>query len=122
VASWSGASAVAVPQRERAAARPAPPRRRAVPHRRRLTGGIAWIVVLAFLLAGVVALNVGVLRLNITLDDLDQQRRDLQAQNAALASQLSSSQAAPRIQTKARRAGYVPAPAEDTTYVELTGR
>jgi hypothetical protein len=78
--------------------------------------------VLAVLLAGVVALNVGLLRLNMTLDELDQQRRDLQAQNAALASQLSSAQAAPRIQAKAQRAGYVPAPAEDTTYVELTGR
>ena len=77
---------------------------------------------LAVLLAGVVALNVGVLRLNMTLDDLDQQRRDLQAQNAALASQLSSAQAAPRIEAKAARAGYVPAPAEDTFYVELTGR
>jgi hypothetical protein len=117
VASWSSTGAVALPSREQPA-----PRRRAVSQRRRLSRGIVWIVVLAVLLAGVVALNVAVLRLNIGLDHLDRQRADLRAQNAALQSQLSSAQAAGLIQGKATRLGLVPAPAEDTAYVTLNRR
>jgi cell division protein FtsL len=85
---------------------------------RRVTGGVLWIAVVAILLAGVVATNVAVLRLNMTLDRLGRERADLRAQNAALASQLSSAAAAPRIQNiAARRLGLVQA--EQTTYVNL---
>ena len=45
--------------------RPAP---RAVKRQRRVAGGVAWIGVVAVLLAGVVAMNVAVLRLNMKLD------------------------------------------------------
>jgi cell division protein FtsL len=115
--------AVAVPARRRAAA-PAPslPRRRPAAQRRRLRGGIAWIVLLAVLLTGVVALNVAVLRLNMSLDNVDKQRTDLQAQIAALESEVASAEAAPRIQSQATHLGLVPAPSEETSYVTLTPR
>jgi hypothetical protein len=114
MASWSSSGAVALPREQPA------PRRRTASQRRRLSRGIVWIVVLALLLAGVVALNVAVLRLNIGLDHLDRQRADLRAQNAALQSQLSSAQAAGLIQAKATRLGLVPA--EGATYVDLSRR
>ena len=79
-----------------------------------------WICVLAVLLAGVVALNVAVLRLNVGLDELGRERADLRAENARLAAQLSSAAAAPRIQERARtRLGLVPARPEQTFYVDL---
>jgi cell division protein FtsL len=100
-----------------AAARPAP---RIVRRERRVTGGVMWIAIVAVLLAGVVATNVAVLRLNMTLDRLGKDRADLRAQNAALASQLSSAAAAPRIQTlAARQLGLVQASSDQTTYVRL---
>ena len=81
---------------------------------------MTWIVVLATLLAGVVALNVAVLQLNVRLDKLGRERAQLRADNAALASELSSAAAAPRIQTLAqRRLGLVFAPPDQTMYVEL---
>ena len=102
---------------EAPAARPAP---RIVQRQRRVTGGVLWIAIVAALLAGVVATNVAVLRLNMTLDRLGRDRADLRAENAALASQLSSAAAAPRIQTlAARRLGLVQAVSDQTTYVKL---
>jgi hypothetical protein len=116
MASWSPTAAtVAAPTRVE-------PRARTRAARRPLRGGIFWIVLLGVLLAGVVALNVAVLRQNMTLDKLDRDRTQLRAENAALQSQLSSSVAAPRLQARASKLGLVPAPAEDTSYVRLTGR
>jgi hypothetical protein len=86
---------------------------------RRLTGGIAWISAFAVLLAGVVALNVAVLRVNMALDDLNTKQVDLQAQNQALASRVSSAGSSLRIEQTARRLGLVPAPATDTSYLDL---
>ncbi len=43
------------------------------------TGGVLWIVVIGSLLAGVVAINVLVLRLNVELDDLRRTRAELKA-------------------------------------------
>jgi cell division protein FtsL len=106
-----------------ARAEPAPaPRPRQRPQRRapagRVTGGVFWIGALAVLLAGVVAMNVAVLRLNMTLDRLGRQRADLQASTAALQSQLSSAAAIGRIQALAmKRLGYVPA--TQTRYVHV---
>jgi hypothetical protein len=124
MAAWSSAAAPArAPARARPAPRPAArpaPRRAAA--RARTHHGIAWIVAVGALLAGVVALNVAVLRQNMTLDKLDRDRTQLRAENAALQSQLSSSVAAPRLQARASKLGLVPAPAEDTSYVRLTGR
>jgi cell division protein FtsL len=121
MAAWSEAAALELP------APPAKPRRarRAAPRSRvtprtRVVGGAVWIVFLAVLLAGVVALNVAVLRLNMQLDELGRERANLRAENASLASRFSSVHATARIQGLARtKLGLVPAAPEDTTYVQL---
>lgn len=81
-----------------------------------------WIVVIGALLAGVVFMNVAVLRLNIRLDQLGRDRTRLRADNAALASELSSAQAAARIRAQARRIHLVPALANETNYLVLPPR
>jgi cell division protein FtsL len=86
---------------------------------RRVRGGIAWIAAFAVVLTGVVALNVVVLQANMRVSRLDKAQIELQAQNAALASQVSSAASAQRIEQAAHRLGYVPAPATDTSYLEL---
>jgi cell division protein FtsL len=104
-------------------ARPrARPRRAAAPaSERRLAGGVLWIVVLGVLLVGVVALNVAVLRLNMQLEQLSEQRLELEAENAMLASKVSAAMAPPRTERLARtRLGLVPA--ADPAYVELRRR
>jgi cell division protein FtsL len=74
--------------------------------------------VLAVLLVGVVAVNVAVLRLNMQIEKLGQQRLELEAQNALLESKVSSTLAPSRIEREARtQLGLVPA--EESTYVEL---
>src|SRR5919202_1022829 len=90
-------------RRPRAAARRADP----------LRSGVVWIVVVGTLLAGLVAVNVAVLQLNVRLDRLGRERAQLRDQNAALASQFSSSKASPRIQARAKALGL--GPAQQTT-------
>jgi cell division protein FtsL len=87
-----------------------------------MAGGLAWIVVSAVLLTGVVALNVVVLRLNLQLDRAGRDRANLRAENALLQAQVSSAAASARIQTLAKARGFIPA--LETTYVDLgrTGR
>jgi cell division protein FtsL len=81
---------------------------------------VIWIALVAGLLAGVVAMNVAVLRLNMQLDRLGRERADLRAQNAALSVQLSSAASAPRIEgIAARRLGLVQATPDQTSYVRL---
>jgi cell division protein FtsL len=88
---------------------------------RQLAGGVVWIVVVAVLLAGVVALNVAVLRLNLRLDELGQQRAKLRAENATLASKLASAAASARIeQLAAKRLGVAPADPARTSYLDLS--
>ena len=120
MAAWSEAAALELPAPPR---KPKPRRRarsrRAEP-RTRVFGGAVWIGFLAVLLAGVVALNVAVLRLNMQLDELGRERENLRAESAGLASQYSSVHATARIQELARtKLGLVPAEPEDTSYVEL---
>lgn len=96
------------------------PKRRAR-KRARARGGILWIALSGILLAGVVFVNVAVLRLNINLDSANQQRAKLRAENAALQSQLSSELASPRIQARARSEdGLVPADPSTIGYVDLS--
>jgi hypothetical protein len=115
VATWAAAEAERPQPRPRS--RPTP---RKVPRERRVAGGVVWIGVVAVLLAGVVALNVAVLRLNMRLDQLSRDRADLRAQNAALAVQLSGAASAPRIQgLAAKRLGLVQATPDQTSYVTL---
>jgi cell division protein FtsL len=87
-----------------------------------VTSGVAWIVLVAILLAGVVAVNVSVLRLNVRLSDADRERARLQAQIGQLELESSSAASTPRIERAARRSGLVPADAAHTTYVFLGRR
>jgi cell division protein FtsL len=114
MATWAAARA-----EEADVARPRP-KPRVVKRERRVTGGVLSIAIVAALLAGVVATNVAVLRLNVKLDHLGQERADLRAQNAQLSSQLSSAASAPRIQKlAAKRLGWQQATSDQTTYFKL---
>lgn len=83
----------------------------------RLASGVIWIVTLAVLLSGIVALNVAVLGLNVRLDELSHRRADLQAQNASLEGRIS--QALARTDSLARRQGLIPANPDETRFVNL---
>jgi cell division protein FtsL len=69
----------------------------------RARGGILWIAVSGILLAGVVFVNVAVLRLNLSLDSANSERTRLRAENAALQSNLSRQLASARIETRAAK-------------------
>jgi hypothetical protein len=115
MASWSAAVAYtdAPPAERRRRPRPA-----ASPSRDPLRNGVVWIIVAGIVLAGLVALNVAVLQLNVRMDQLSHERTILRDENAALGSQFSTSRASPLIQARARQQlGLVPA--TDQTYVEL---
>ena len=89
--------------------------------RARSRAAIAWIVVGALLLAGVVFVNLADLRLNLRLDTATQARTKLRAENAALQSQLSSALASRRIQSLAHNQdGLVPA--TSIGYIDLAKR
>ena len=124
MASWSDAAPALPSPQPRGRPRSEPKRRPSARARRRgLAGGVVWIAITAVLLTGVVALNVAVLRLNVQLDKLNSERTRLRAEKQALASQLSMSAAAPRIQLQSRkRFGLVPANPAETTYVRLGPR
>jgi len=113
------AAVVVAPARTRPRAKPRPAPRARRRHTRS-HGAIAWIAVSALLLAGVVFVNLAVLRLNLSLDKATQDRTNLRAGNAALQSQLSAALASPRIQAQARRQdGLVPADPSTIGYVNL---
>jgi cell division protein FtsL len=112
------------PRRTRPKGKPKPraaPRARRRPARSRgVAGGIVWIVFVTALLAGVVALNVAVLRLNVQLDDLAREKHELRASNNELASRLAAVEASGRIQALARkRLGLIPAEPDQATYLTL---
>jgi len=115
------AEPVSAPRRRRPPAqRPAASvRSRRKPVQRRVRAHIVWMILFALLLAGVVAVNVAVLRAHVAVTHLDQQRAQLQAQNQALASLLSAKSSAPRIEAAARRLGMAPASAANTSYFVL---
>ncbi len=82
--------------------------------------GILWIAVVGALLAGIVAVNVLVLRLNVQLDDLGHSRAELKAEIASARAQLSSASANQRIETEAAsKLGLAPADPNATTYLRL---
>jgi cell division protein FtsL len=74
----------------------------------------------ATLLAGIVALNVAALRLNLEVQRLTEQKEELAAGNSASASELSSLAASARIEAMARRKLGLVRPAQ-TTYVRAPG-
>jgi cell division protein FtsL len=85
-----------------------------------LGGGVVWIVLFAVLLAGVVAVNVAVLRLNLQLDRSGTERTELKADISRLRSELSSVAATSRIERLAQgELGLVAADPDRTTYIEL---
>jgi cell division protein FtsL len=85
-----------------------------------LSGGVVWIVVSAALLAGVVAINVAVLRLNLQLDGSGRERTELRNDIAGLRAEISSAAAASRIERLARgELGLHKVEPEDTTYIQL---
>jgi cell division protein FtsL len=87
---------------------------------RSTVGGVLWIVVVAVLLAGVVAVNVAVLRLNVRLDKAGRQRLDLQADVSRLQSDLSSAAATAQLSRAAQaRLGLVEADPTTTRYIRL---
>jgi cell division protein FtsL len=103
------------------APRPRRPSRAA--EQRRVAGSVLWIGLFGLLLAGVVAVNVASLRLNLRLDDMNRERAKLRAENAALASKLSSASSTIRIQNVAQaQLGVVPVPEEQTQYVTIPRR
>ena len=120
MASWAGTAQVESPPVARPRTRPKPrtaPKRRA---RTRPFGGVVWIVVLAVLLAGVVAVNVAVLQLNVRLDELGRERIELQGETKRLSSQLSSASASAKIESLARsRLGLERADPALTFHVQL---
>jgi hypothetical protein len=85
---------------------------------RRLAGGVAWIVVVAALLAGVVAVNVAVLQLNLRLDGVNRQRAQLKARIAADQAKLASAKRTARIIQGAQ--GLVPADPATTSTIDLS--
>jgi cell division protein FtsL len=94
--------------------------RRARAARRAFRSGVLWILVVGVLLAGVVAINVVVLRLNVELDELRRTRAELKADIAADRAQLSSASANARIESEAAtKLGLVAADPNETTYVPL---
>jgi cell division protein FtsL len=77
-------------------------------------------VLFAVLLAGVVAVNVTVLRLNLQLDQVGRERVELRADISRLRSQLSSASATSRIDRLAEKElRLVSADPDETTYVRL---
>ena len=117
-------SARAEPRRKRVHTPRREPRPRTAsqtrPRRRSTLGGVVWIAVVAVLLAGVVAVNVAVLRLNVKLDKASRQRLELQSDVARLQSERSSVGASAAISRDARqKLGLVEADPTKTTYVRL---
>jgi cell division protein FtsL len=100
--------------------RPARPARSGRSVRGAFGGGVLWIVVIGALLAGVVAVNVLVLRLNVRLDELRHTRAELKAEIATARAQLSSASSNERIESEAAtKLGLVPADPNATTYVRM---
>jgi cell division protein FtsL len=121
MAAWDVAAEAVVPApRPKPRPKPAAQKRPRPVARRRVTGGVLWIVFVAVLLTGIVALNVAVLRLNVELDRLSRERTNLRAENTLLQSQLSSAASVQRIQKLAgKQLGLRPADQNSTLYVNL---
>jgi hypothetical protein len=90
---------------------------------RLLAGGVLWIVVFAVLLAGVVAVNVAVLRLNLQLDGVGRERTQLKADIAELRSELSNKASTFETERTARDdLGLVQADPDQTVFIRLPAK
>lgn len=89
--------------------------------RPRLGRGVVWILAIAGLLAGIVALQVAVLQLRMEGGRLQSEIVEIEAQNAKLESEISSAASVARVEGAARGPlGLVPP--SKTTYLELPAR
>ena len=101
-------------------AQPTLRRRARVARRGSFSSGVLWIAVIGGLLAGIVAINVLVLRLNVELDELRRTRAELKAEIATTRAQLSSASAKSRIESEATmKLGLVEADPNETTHLRL---
>jgi cell division protein FtsL len=80
------------------------------------------MVAFALLLVGVVAVNVAVLRANVSVNNLDKQIAQRQQAIATLKSQYARATAAPRVAGAAGRAGYTLARSSDTSLLDMLPR
>jgi hypothetical protein len=86
---------------------PRPARRRPAPARRISAGGLAWVVLLAAMLGGIVALNVAALRSGIDANHMSQQATVLGIQNRTLENEVQKLTAPWVIAKRARSYGMV---------------
>lgn len=110
------------PARSRATSEQAAPRavpRRRVRPRRMTAGGAVWVVVLAALLGGIVALNVAALRDSIDVNRLQAHAQQLQDENRLLRNQVTNLSSPTSIGVAAQKLGMVAADPNTTKYVRL---
>jgi len=118
IESWFTPAAVAEPRR-RAAAKVKPKAKRRQKRTVRVRASVVWMVLFALLLVGVVAVNVAVLRANVSVNDLDKQIAERQQAIATLKSEYARDTAAPRVAAAARKAGLVPASCSGSCYLDM---
>jgi cell division protein FtsL len=82
-------------------------------------GGVVWVVLLAALLGGIVALNVAALRDSIQVNRLQGQARVLSDQNQLLKNRVTSLQSPTAIGVQAEKLGMRLADPNVTRYVGL---
>jgi len=121
----SAALPATLPARRQPRRAPAAPRSKARQSKRRafrVRLSLVWMVVFALLLVGIVAVNIAVLRANVSVNDLDAQIAQHQQAISTLKSQYARDTAAPRVEAAARRAGLVLAPGLGARYLDLVPR
>ena len=105
----------AAPRRSAARAALARPRAGRSP----VGAGVVWVLVIATLLGGVVAVNVAALRNSIEAGRLSGQGASLRAENQALQSHVAEMSGIGRISTLAKRLGMVAAQPAKSDYLRL---
>jgi cell division protein FtsL len=115
------------PARTRRSPQPSPPtavpkRARRVRPRRMTAGGAVWVMVLAVLMGGIVALNVAALRDSIEVNRLQGHARELSDANRLLQNRVTNLSSPGAIGIAARKLGMRLADPNTTRYVGLHGR
>jgi hypothetical protein len=87
-----------------------------------VTPGVLWVLVIATLLGGVVALNVGALRNSIGASRLEGEAAALRSQNSALEAQISGGTLSGRINALAASYGMVQVQPGRNDYLRLHPR